>query len=313
MNRRHHALLAPLLAVLALLLGLAGSAAAAFNHAATEPLYGNFLLHTEAPARIPLAIADPARENGVWLYDSTLGVPVYVNQNPWTKFDPEGLTAREGVKIYGESWISGPLKLVGAALDGVGNATDWAIGKLTNRTARDVRNDNDKAFDKLARKFTPRINGQSDADYEKSVVQTGNLIKTPPMLGIVGELGVVGKAAAVEGVAANSANGPVKPGDTGTYGGLKRQKNALGETEPMDMDHRPSFAAQVKAREAVLGRQLEPEELAKLKASTPAVATPRSDHQQKSRTYGGRNTKAQIAKDAADLDKAAAKDNSAYK
>jgi hypothetical protein len=92
-NRRHHPLLAPLLAVLALLLGLAGSASAAFNAAATDPHYGNFLLHTEAPARIPLAIADPARENGVWLYDSTLGVPVYVRQNPWTFFDPLGLAS----------------------------------------------------------------------------------------------------------------------------------------------------------------------------------------------------------------------------
>ena len=90
-SRLRLSLLAPLLAVLALLLGLAGSASAAFNAAATDPHYGNFLLHTEAPARMPLAIADSSREIGVWLYDSTLGVPVYVRQNPWTKFDPLGL------------------------------------------------------------------------------------------------------------------------------------------------------------------------------------------------------------------------------
>jgi hypothetical protein len=106
-NRRHHALLAPLLAVLALLLGLAGSASAAFNAAATDPHYGNFLLHTEAPARIPLAIADPAREIGVWLYDSTLGVPVYVRQNPWTSFDPHGLSADEKFRLPQEGKWSG--------------------------------------------------------------------------------------------------------------------------------------------------------------------------------------------------------------
>jgi hypothetical protein len=91
-NRRCHTLLAPLIAVLALLLGLAGVASAAFNAAATDPHYGIFLPQlSEAPARMPLEIADPTRENGVWLYDSTLGVPVYVKQNPWTSFDPEGL------------------------------------------------------------------------------------------------------------------------------------------------------------------------------------------------------------------------------
>ncbi len=95
MNRPRLSLLAPLLAVLALLLGLAGSASAAFNAAATDPHYGNFLLHTEAPARMPLAIADSSREIGVWLYDSTLGVPVYVQQNPWSSFDPDGLTAKD--------------------------------------------------------------------------------------------------------------------------------------------------------------------------------------------------------------------------
>ena len=40
---------------------------------------------------MPLAIADSSREIGVWLYDSTLGVPVYVQQNPWSFFDPEGM------------------------------------------------------------------------------------------------------------------------------------------------------------------------------------------------------------------------------
>jgi hypothetical protein len=112
------------------------------------------------------------------------------------------------------------------------------------------------------------------------------------------------------GVAANSA---VKPGQAGTYGELKEQKKAFGETEPLDMDHRPSYAAQVKAAEAAKGAPLSKAELAKLKANTQAVATPRADHQTKSRTYGGRNTDARSTADAADLDAAKAADDAAYR
>ena len=105
---------------------------------------------------------------------------------------------------------------------------------------------------------------------------------------------------------------PVRPGDTATYGDLKEQRRAHGETETLDMDHQPSFAAQVRAREAALGRRLEPEELAQLKASTPAVASPRQVHQQTSPTFGGRNSPARIAEDAADLDAARVRDRAAF-
>jgi RHS repeat-associated protein len=110
-----------------------------------------------------------------------------------------------------------------------------------------------------------------------------------------------------------TGNSPVKPGDRGTYGDLKSQKRANGETEPMDMDHRPSFAAQKKALEDRLGRELSPEEATRLKNSTPAVATPRRDHQQQSRTYGGRNTPEKIAEDAEELERARRRDNAAYR
>jgi RHS repeat-associated protein len=110
-----------------------------------------------------------------------------------------------------------------------------------------------------------------------------------------------------------AANSAVKPGQAGTYGELKEQKKAFGETEPLDMDHRPSYAAQVKAAEAAKGAPLSKAELAKLKANTQAVATPRADHQTKSRTYGGRNTDARSTADAADLDAAKAADDAAYR
>lgn len=106
--------------------------------------------------------------------------------------------------------------------------------------------------------------------------------------------------------------GPVKPGQAGTYGELKAQKKAHGETEKMDMDHQPSYAAQVASRETALGRKLTPAERASLKANTPAVASPQKIHQQTSPTYGGRNTPARIAEDAADLEKAAARDRATF-
>jgi hypothetical protein len=109
------------------------------------------------------------------------------------------------------------------------------------------------------------------------------------------------------------ANKPVSPGDSGSYGGLKGQKKAHGETEPMDMDHRPSYAAQKKSLENKLGRELTPQEAKALKDSTPAVATPRMDHQKKSRTYGGRNNQEQIEMDAADLERARRLDDERFR
>ncbi|REJ86593.1 MAG: hypothetical protein DWQ35_23090 [Planctomycetota bacterium] len=72
----------------------------------------------------------------------------------------------------------------------------------------------------------------------------------------------------------------------------------------MDMDHRPSYAAQKLALENQLGRKLTDAEAKALKANTPAVATPRRAHQQQSRTYGGRNTPEQIREDASELGRA---------
>jgi hypothetical protein len=93
MNHRHRAILVPLFAVLALLCGLAGTASAAFNQAAENPHYGEFLLQkSEASASDWVQTTDSTGGNDEWLYDSALGVPAYVRQNPWTNFDPLGLT-----------------------------------------------------------------------------------------------------------------------------------------------------------------------------------------------------------------------------
>jgi hypothetical protein len=142
-SRLRLSLLAPLFAVLALLLGLAGVASAAFNAAATDPHYGIFLPQlSEAPARMPLEIADPTRENGVWLYDSTLGVPVYVKQNPWTYYDPLGLDMKragenldsalravEGMLTRNPSeGMEAGAKLIEAGIEVFDSVVDWAGG-----------------------------------------------------------------------------------------------------------------------------------------------------------------------------------------
>jgi filamentous hemagglutinin len=121
----------------------------------------------------------------------------------------------------------------------------------------------------------------------------------------------VEKATAAKAEAA-TAKGPVKPGDRANYGDLKAQKKANGETESLNMDHQPSFKAQVKAKENALGRTLTKDELSKLKANTPAVASPTQVHRQTSPTYGGRNTKARSDGDAADLGKAAERDKEVF-
>lgn len=105
---------------------------------------------------------------------------------------------------------------------------------------------------------------------------------------------------------------PVKPGQEGNYGDLKRQKRINGETEPLHMDHQPSFASQVKAAEDALGRELTRSERAVLRDNTPAIASPAKVHQQSSPTYGARNTPSQVASDAANPAAALARDRAAF-
>ena len=120
------------------------------------------------------------------------------------------------------------------------------------------------------------------------------------------------REAAIENTSVDTTDRPVMPGDEGTYGELKERKRLHGEVEPLDMDHQPSFAAQVAARESVLGRKLDDRERAALKENTPAVASPRAIHQQTSPTFGGRNSPARITEDAKDLEGARKRDRAVF-
>jgi hypothetical protein len=73
-------------------------------------------------------------------------------------------------------------------------------------------------------------------------------------------------------------------------------------------DHIPSNAALVKAQETKLGRRLTSREKNQIKNKGVTVVLTEGNHKDLSRTFGGRNTKTQIAGDAADLGKAFSQD-----
>jgi filamentous hemagglutinin len=119
-------------------------------------------------------------------------------------------------------------------------------------------------------------------------------------------------SSSITNTSASPSKPPVEPADRGTYGDLKSRKRSAGETEPLDMDHQPSFAAQRAAEEKALGRELTAEEERALRNDSPAVASPRKVHQQTSPTYGGRNSPSRIAGDAANRKAAEARDRAAF-
>jgi hypothetical protein len=96
----------------------------------------------------------------------------------------------------------------------------------------------------------------------------------------------------------------VEPYETGTFKELKA--NSL-PNDGLDIDHQPSKAAQIKAAEEDLGRTLTAAEKQAVINDGTAVAVPEGVHRA-GPTYGGRNTGAQIATDAKDLEAAAARD-----
>ena len=101
---------------------------------------------------------------------------------------------------------------------------------------------------------------------------------------------------------------PVKPGDRGSYSDLKKRKRTNGETEPVEMHEMPSYAAKKEAFKKEYGRY--PQTAAEKKmvrdGGVSKAVTP--DVHSQTRTYKGRNTKSQVQEDAADLNKAKAKD-----
>lgn len=80
----------------------------------------------------------------------------------------------------------------------------------------------------------------------------------------------------------------------------------------LEHDHIPSFAALRTAKEAELGRPLTEVETKALYQNATAVEVPRDVHIAGT-TYGGKNTPAQIQRDAADLCGAVCRDTDALR
>jgi hypothetical protein len=98
--------------------------------------------------------------------------------------------------------------------------------------------------------------------------------------------------------------GPVNELEVGKYGDLAKRSVGDGLTP----DHIPSNAARRAAIERELGRELSPSEARALRDEGNCMVVSTCAHQQVSRTFGGRNTQAQIESDAADLGGGAAQD-----
>ena len=102
---------------------------------------------------------------------------------------------------------------------------------------------------------------------------------------------------------------PVGNRETGQYGPMaSRSRN-----DDKQVDHSPSHASNRAREEARLGRPLKEEEDVALRTKGGAVVVPTRDHQQVSRTYGGRNNPQQIKQDAKDPHGAIDRDVDAYK
>ncbi|WP_019673732.1 hypothetical protein [Psychrobacter lutiphocae] len=101
-------------------------------------------------------------------------------------------------------------------------------------------------------------------------------------------------------LAVGSNQGSVQELEVGSYKELK-DRAVVGDN--LEHDYIPSFAALKKAKENELGRQLTNDEQKELYNNATTVELPKDIHIS-GRTYGGKNTTTQIAKDADDLCKA---------
>ncbi|WP_260401634.1 hemagglutinin repeat-containing protein [Burkholderia stagnalis] len=229
----------------------------------------------------------------------------------------------------------------GALIGGASGAFTSANADLYNRSNSngDGQGSTDSEFLNKAKKYASQfaqaamdlVPGKHMADQAQGELQNGNYgMATALAIGSVadaaagvltgGESKAVGSAIeSVSGKLGSVVKRLVGQGETatkdavvdtvhelevGSYQSLK-SKEVVGDG--LEHDHIPSYAALRTAKEAELGRPLTEAEASTLYQQATAVEVPKEVHQA-GRTYGGKNTSAQIQQDAADLCGAVCKD-----
>lgn len=202
----------------------------------------------------------------------------------WTWAKNEATGAWERAKdIYGKDGVPG---VAGAAVGVIGDAVS------PSKKLRVLKEGADAVHDLEKTKKLLHGGGK--------LVQDGNKVENG--LNEASRLEKATQAAEGEG-----ARGAVKPLEVGSYGELAPRSVGDG----LSPDHIPSFAAIRTQIETKLGRPLTAVEARQLRNETTAIVIDTDIHQAASATYGGRNLPAQIAADAADLGKAAQRDQAA--
>ncbi len=242
----------------------------------------------------------------------------YVVQNPWSKFDPEGLSWWSTAKSWGRTAVNFAGGFAVGAIEGTLGIDHPAASYGSEYTGRDMGR---KAA--LAVGITLTAKGGTDMVVGGGAIAagggitvgtagTGVIVGAPVALAGAAQVGVGAVETAIGGaIVLNSQSlnpipgGPsarsVQEGDVGTYGDLKKRSQP---GDGLDIHEVPSSAAQIAAKEKELGRKLTPKELKELKDSNPSIAIRRETHVLTD-TYGGRNTPQKVAADADNLAAAA--------
>ena len=127
--------------------------------------------------------------------------------------------------------------------------------------------------------------------------------------GGISAIGIRGKGNKEKANETKDSDQPVKALDVASYKELK-DRSKVGDG--LEHDHIPSFAALKKAKEAELGRPLTKEESNKLFNGATAVEVPKDVHAA-GPTYKGKNSAAQVQKDASNLCGAECRDTEALR
>ncbi len=130
-----------------------------------------------------------------------------------------------------------------------------------------------------------------------SVIGVGDVVGIGGIGGTAKTVKIDGNDVEVSAAGSILKKDPVRELEVGSY---KELKSRAQVGDGLEHDHIPSFAALKKAKENELGRDLTPSEIKKLYNDATVIEVSKDTHRA-GRTHSGKNTSAQIEKDAQDL------------